>query len=102
MAKKLFVGGLPWSFTDNDLASMFQPFGAVNSAVIILDRMNGNRSKGFGFVEMEIDNEAEAAIQNLNETEIADPANPERTRKIIVNEARPQEKRESSSRERRF
>jgi len=67
--------------TDEDLNSMFSQFGSVSSAKILKDKMNG-RSKGFGFVEMENDEEAKAAISNLNETEV-------QGRKIIVNESQP-------------
>lgn len=81
MAKRLFVGGLPYTITDAQLNEMFAQIGAVVSATVITDRMTG-RSKGFGFVEMEKDEDADKAIQTLNGTEIED-------RKIAVNEARP-------------
>lgn len=85
MAKRLFIGNLPWSVDDAALNEMFSPFGQVNSASVIKDRMT-NRSKGFGFVDMEVDAEAEEAIKKLNGNEIEG-------RKIIVNEARPMEER---------
>jgi RNA recognition motif-containing protein len=83
MAKKLFVGSLPYSTTEEDLQKLFEQYGTVESAVIIMDRAT-NRSKGFGFVEMSTEDEAQAAIDGLNETEIEG-------RKIIVNIARPKE-----------
>ncbi len=85
MAKRLFVGNLPYSVDDNQLAAMFAEVGTVASASIIIDRMSG-RPKGFGFVEMSTDEEAEEAIKKLNGQEVE-------TRKIIVNEARPMEER---------
>lgn len=88
MATKLFVGGLPYSVTDDELNELFAPFGTVISAKVIIDRET-NRSKGFGFVEMENDDEAKAAIAELHDKEVGG-------RKIAVNEARPQERRERS------
>lgn len=85
MATKLFVGSLPYSVTDDDLAEMFKEFGTVASAKVIFDRET-NRSKGFGFVEFENDDEAKASIDALNNKEI-------QGRTIVVNEARPQEAR---------
>jgi cold-inducible RNA-binding protein len=85
MATKLFVGSLPYSVTDDDLADLFKEFGTVASAKVIFDRET-NRSKGFGFVEFEDDAAAKAAIDKLNNTEV-------QGRTIIVNEARPQEAR---------
>jgi RNA recognition motif-containing protein len=85
MAKKLFVGNLPWSATNDDLQQAFSQHGAVTSATILTDKMTG-RSRGFGFVEMENDAEAEAAIAALNGTDMGG-------RKIIVNEARPMTER---------
>ncbi len=82
MGKKLYVGNLPYSVTDDSLASAFAQFGTVESARVITDRDSG-RSKGFGFVEMSSDQEAEAAIEKMNGTELAGRA-------ISVNEARPQ------------
>jgi len=83
--KKLFVGGLNFKTTDQGLADAFAKAGKVISAVVIMDRMT-NRSKGFGFVEMENDDEAEKAIAMYNDQELDG-------RKVVVNEARPLEKR---------
>ena len=83
--KKLFVGGLNFKTTDQTLAEAFAKAGTVLSATIIMDRMT-QRSKGFGFVEMENDDEAEAAIQMFNNQELDG-------RRVVVNEARPLEKR---------
>jgi RNA recognition motif-containing protein len=88
MAKRLFVGGLPYTITDKELTDLFSKAGVVESAKVIIDRYSG-RSKGFGFVEMTTDEEAQNAIKTLNETEIEG-------RKIVVNEARPLEPRENS------
>jgi RNA recognition motif-containing protein len=81
MAKKLFVGGLAWATTDEGLNAAFAAVGTVTSATVIRDRETG-RSKGFGFVEMANDEEADAAVQQLNGSELDG-------RKITVNEARP-------------
>ena len=81
MAKRLFVGGLPFSVTDTQLNEIFSKVGTVVSANVIIDKFAG-RSKGFGFVEMTTDEEADKAIKTLNESEIEG-------RKITVNEARP-------------
>lgn len=85
MASKLYVGGLPYSTTDQELSDLFAPFGTVVSAVIINDKMSG-RSKGFGFVEMESKEESDAAIKALDGSEVGG-------RKVVVNEARPREDR---------
>ncbi len=85
MGKKLYVGNLSYSTTSADLQKLFEPFGAVESANVIEDRDTG-QSKGFGFVEMGSDAEAQAAIQGLDGKE-----NGGRTLK--VNEARPREDR---------
>lgn len=85
MATKLFVGSLPYSVTDDDLADLFKDYGTVASSKVIFDRET-NRSKGFGFVEFENDDEAKAAIDGLNNKEV-------QGRTIVVNEARPQEAR---------
>lgn len=85
MAKKLYVGGLPYEVTDESLREMFSEAGTVESATVIIDRMSG-RSRGFGFVEMTSDDEAGKAIEMLDGKEIDG-------RKITVNEARPQEQR---------
>ncbi|HEX9679014.1 MAG TPA: RNA-binding protein [Candidatus Saccharimonadales bacterium] len=85
MQNKLFVGSLPYSMRDEDLEKMFAEYGKVSSAVVIMDRAT-NRSKGFGFVEYETTEEAEAAIKALNDSEVEG-------RKIVVNHARPREER---------
>ncbi|NCA94093.1 MAG: RNA-binding protein [Sphingobacteriia bacterium] len=86
MAKKLYVGNLSYSVKDGDLNQLFSQAGAVESAVIINDRATG-RSKGFGFVEMSNDDEAQKAIDMFNGQEIDG-------RKLTVNEARPMQPRE--------
>ncbi len=83
--KKLFVGSLPWSVDDVKLREIFSQAGNVVSAQVVKDRETG-RSRGFGFVEMSTDEEAQAAVTNLNDTDIEG-------RKIIVNIARPREER---------
>ena len=82
MGQKLYVGNLPYSVEDNDLQQMFEGYGTVASAKVIMDRESG-RSKGFGFVEMGSDSEAQAAIGAMNGKEIDGRA-------LTVNEARPQ------------
>jgi len=85
MATKLFVGSLAYSVTDEELQNAFAAAGTVVSARVITDRDTG-RSRGFGFVEMGSDEEAQNAIKQLNETELSG-------RKIMVNEAKPQQPR---------
>ena len=85
MAMKLYVGGLAYSVTDTQLEELFGAHGKVMSAVVIKDRDSG-QSKGFGFVEMEVDTEAQAAIKELNGKDVSG-------RSIMVNQARPQEDR---------
>lgn len=80
MSTKLFVGSLPWSVNDQKLKETFEQHGSVLSAKIILDR-DTQRSRGFGFVEMENSTDASKAIKALNETEIDG-------RNIVVNEAK--------------
>lgn len=80
MAKKIYVGNLPWSTTSATLETLFGAHGAVRSAEVISDRETG-RSRGFGFVEMETDEACQAAIQALNGAEVDGRA-------ITVNEAR--------------
>jgi cold-inducible RNA-binding protein len=87
VAKKLYVGNLTYETTDKDLQNLFAPFGTVQSAQVIMDRDTG-RSKGFGFVEMNSGDEAQAAISALNEKET-------NGRKLTVNEAKPREDRGS-------
>jgi RNA recognition motif-containing protein len=84
VSKKLFVGSLPWAVNDEGLKQAFTPYGKVVSATVVVDRRSG-RSKGFGFVEMENDSEAKAAIEALNGSEL-------NGRNIVVNEAKPKEK----------
>ena len=83
--KKLYVGNLSYNTTDGTLKDLFAQVGAVASAIVIMDKMTG-RSKGFGFVELENDADAEAAIAKFNGAEIDG-------RKLTVNEARPMEPR---------
>ena len=85
MAKKLYVGGLSYDTTDATLKETFAQAGTVESATVIIDRMSG-RSKGFGFVEMSSDEEAQKAIEMFNGKEIDG-------RNVTVNEARPMEPR---------
>ena len=90
MGKKLYVGNLTYSVNSNDLESWFAQYGTVQSAQVITDRDTG-RSKGFGFVEMDSDAEAQAAIQGLHEKETDG-------RRITVDEARPREARTTALR----
>jgi cold-inducible RNA-binding protein len=85
VAKKLYVGNLSYDMTDSDLQGMFESHGTVQSAQVIMDRETG-RSKGFGFVEMSNDQEAQGAISALNGKEV-------NGRALTVNEARPREDR---------
>jgi cold-inducible RNA-binding protein len=85
MGRKLYVGNLAYSVSDGDLQQMFAAYGTVQSAQVIMDRDAG-RSKGFGFVEMGSDQEAQAAIAGLNGKEMDN-------RNLTVNEARPREER---------
>jgi RNA recognition motif-containing protein len=81
VAKKLYVGNLTYAVTHSDLQEWFTSFGTVQSAQVIQDREMG-RSKGFGFVEMDTDAQAEAAIQGLNDHE-------HDGRRLVVSEAKP-------------
>jgi RNA recognition motif-containing protein len=85
MAMKLFVGSLPFKMSEDELRELFTEFGAVASAKVITDRETG-RSRGFGFVEYESDEEAKAAIDGLNGKDVDGRA-------LVVSEARPQERR---------
>ena len=85
MGKKLYVGNLPYSVSDSDLQQMFEAHGTVQSAQVIMDRDTG-RSKGFGFVEMGSDAEAQAAIAAMN-------GKMSGGRSLTVNEAKPKEDR---------
>lgn len=88
MAKKLFVGGLSWDTTDASLSQLFSQIGPVISATVITDRYTG-RSKGFGFVEMQNDEDAERAKRELNGQMFEGRA-------IAVSEARPQQPRDNN------
>lgn len=85
MAKKLYVGNLAFSVTDDELMQAFTSFGNVVSARVVMDRMTG-RSKGFGFVEIEDDSQADEAVNKMNGQTIAG-------RPVRVSEAKPQEDR---------
>ena len=85
MGNKLYVGNLPYSFRDEDLQQAFAAHGSVSSAKVMMERDTG-RSKGFGFVEMASDAEAQAAINGMN-------GQPLGGRSVVVNEARPMEAR---------
>lgn len=89
MAKKLFVGGIPWATTSDDLQALFSQHGTVASATVISDKMTG-RSRGFGFVEFENDAEADAATTALNNSDY-------NGRTLVVKEARPLEDRPKRS-----
>lgn len=89
MNKKLYVGNLPYSATEDVLQDIFSKAGKVESAAVITDR-NSGRSKGFGFVEMSSEKEAKKAIEMLNGKDFEG-------RNIVVNEARPMQPRESRS-----
>jgi RNA recognition motif-containing protein len=90
MGRKLYVGNLPFSVTENTLQSTFSQHGTVESVNLITDRDTG-QSKGFGFIEMRTDGEANAAISELNGTELEG-------RPIKVNEAKPQARRSDRDR----
>jgi len=79
----IYVGNLSWNLKDQDLANLFTPFGEVASAKIVMDKFT-QRSKGFGFVEMKEDTQAQAAIAQLNGSEVDG-------RNLVVNESRPKE-----------
>jgi RNA recognition motif-containing protein len=85
MAKRLYVGNLAYSTSNSDLETLFAPFGDVRNAQVVMDFATG-RSKGFGFVEMNNDSEAQAAIAGLNDQDF-------NGRPLTVNEARPREDR---------
>jgi len=86
----IYVGNLSYQVNDTELRQLFEPFGEVSSASVIIDKMSGD-SKGFGFVEMAGGTEAQAAIDQLNDT-------PVHGRNLRVNEARPREDRPSRGR----
>lgn len=85
MGKNIYVGNLPYDTTGDDLVQLFQSYGTVTSGQVIIDKFSG-RSRGFGFVEMANDDEAQAAIQALNGSSYGG-------RPLTVNEARPREER---------
>ena len=85
MGNKLYVGNLPYAFRDNDLEQAFSQFGSVQSAKVMMERDTG-RSKGFGFIEMGSDAEAQSAIQGMHGQNYGG-------RDLVVNEARPMEPR---------
>jgi RNA recognition motif-containing protein len=85
VGKRLYVGNLPYDVTEDQLQTLLAPLGHVAEARLIVDRVSG-QSKGFGFVEMSTEEEAQAAIQKLNGTRVG-------ARQIVVNEAKPMENR---------
>ncbi|MBM2806028.1 MAG: rbpA [Deltaproteobacteria bacterium] len=87
MASKLYVGGLPYSVTEGSLRELFSAHGTVESANVISDKFTG-QSRGFGFVEMSSNSEAQSAIQTLNGTQFEG-------RSLTVNEAKPMAKRDN-------
>lgn len=94
MGRKLYVGNLTYDMSSSDLEQLLTPHGAVQSAEVIMDRTTG-KSKGFGFVEMGSDQEAQAAITALNGKDNGGRA-------LTVNEAKPRESRSSSGGGRRY
>lgn len=86
----IYVGNLPWSISEDELRKMFEEFGQVTSAAIVMDRVT-NKSRGFGFVEMADDKEAQAAINSLNGKSVDE-------RTLTVNEARPRTERRDNFR----
>ncbi len=82
---RVYVGNAPFSMSDGELRTLFEEYGAVDSAVIITNRESG-RSRGFGFVEMTDDGQANRAIEELNNREVGG-------RPLVVNQARPREER---------
>jgi RNA recognition motif-containing protein len=90
----IYVGNLSWGLKDQDLANLFTPYGEVASAKIVMDKFT-QRSKGFGFVEMPNDEQAQAAIAQLNGSEIEG-------RNLVVNESRPKEDNGGGFKKRNF
>lgn len=86
--KKLYVGSLPYSISEDELRDLFTPYGSVASVRIITDKFTG-QSKGFGFVEMENSDDAQKAVQAVNGMQVGG-------RTLIVNDARPEQRRERS------
>ena len=93
MAKRLFIGGLSYTTTSDELRELFSKIGEVTTADVITDKFT-NQGKGFAFVEFEDDANADKAIKELNGTELGG-------RKIVVNEARPREERSSGGNDNR-
>ena len=91
MAKRIYVGNLPFSATEQEIRELFEQYGEVNSVNLITDRETG-RPRGFGFVEMANDEEAEAAIKALDQLELGG-------RNLNVNEARPRQERRPQQRD---
>lgn len=89
MGKNIYVGNLPYDTSGDELKQLFEAYGTVSSGQVIIDKFSG-RSRGFGFVEMDQDDEAQAAIDALNGT-------PYGGRPLTVNEARPREERATGS-----
>src|SRR5688500_12210901 len=87
MAKRIYVGNLPWAYSSSDLEALFKPYGDVAAAEVIMDRETG-RSRGFGFVQMNNDADMEAAINGLNGADCGG-------RPLVVNEARERAERPS-------
>ena len=94
MAKKLYVGNLPWSVAEKDLKKLFESYGEVTEAVVITEKFSG-RSKGFGFVTFADDEAADKAISEMNGKDVSG-------REIKVTEAKPKEPGERSERRPRF
>jgi len=90
MSSKIYVGGLPFSTSDSKLTDLFAQYGTVDSATVITDKFTG-QSRGFGFVEMSTAEEAGQAINGLNGSTLE-------SRTLVVNVAKPQEKRTNGSR----
>ncbi|MDR2539767.1 MAG: RNA-binding protein [Chlamydiales bacterium] len=90
--RKLYVGNLPFKTSEEDLRNLFAPYGTIVSARIVVDRSNNDASKGFGFVEMETAEEAQQAAEALNGSSYEG-------RILIVNEARPEQKTNSTRRD---
>lgn len=97
MAKKLFVGNMPWSMTEEQLKELFAPFGAMEECIIKTDKFTG-RSRGFGFVTYTNDEDADKAVEALNGHEVEytmmrDGVEETAKRALVVNESRPMEER---------
>ena len=88
----LYVGNIPYTFTNEDLEQLFKPYGTISSAQVIMDRHTG-RSRGFGFVELESDDDGRKAIEELDGSDSGG-------RQLTVNEARPRDQRRDNRYER--